>query len=63
MQRCLYEAVDTGKYDMTENLQPTSENKEQPVPARPNEQGRLNIDDFLRIYDPNTQQVLVEKRT
>lgn len=48
---------------MIENLQPTPTTQEpQPAPARPNEQGRLNIDDFLRIYDPNSQQVLVEKR-
>lgn len=49
---------------MTENSQSTSEKTApQPVPSRPNEQGQLNIDDFLRIYDPNTKQVLVEQRT
>ena len=32
-------------------------------PKRPNEQGRLNIDDFVRIYDPNTQQIILEKRS
>lgn len=64
MQRCLYELLDTGKYVMIENLQPKTENKDpQPAPARPNEQGQLNIDDFLRIYDPNSKKVLVEKRS
>ena len=56
--------IDTGKYVMTENTQSMSANVAQPAaPARPNEQGQLNIDDFLRIYDPNTQNVLVEKRS
>lgn len=30
---------------------------------QPREQGSLNIDDFVRIYDPNSQKVLVEKRS
>lgn len=35
----------------------------QPAPtSRPNEHGQLNIDEFLRITDPNTQQVFVEQR-
>lgn len=34
-----------------------------PAPSRPNEQGVLNIDDFLRIRDPNTNQIFVEKRS
>jgi len=29
---------------------------------QPNEQGQLNIDEFLRISDPETQQVFVEQR-
>lgn len=32
------------------------------VPQRPNEQSRLNIDEFLRITDPETKQVFVEQR-
>lgn len=31
-------------------------------PRQPNEQGHLNIDEFLRITDPETQQVFVEQR-
>lgn len=29
---------------------------------RPNEHGQLNIDEFLRISDPETKQVFVEQR-
>jgi hypothetical protein len=33
-------------------------------PPRPkiDECGRLYIDDFLRIHDPNSQEILLEKR-
>lgn len=31
-------------------------------PSRPNETGALNIDEFLRISDPETKQVFVEQR-
>lgn len=41
---------------------PTKDTK-QPMPDnRPNEQSRLNIDEFLRITDPETKQVFVEQR-
>jgi len=44
--------------------QPTSDAQLKQVPTgRPNEQSHLNIDDFLRIYDPETQKVFVEKRS
>jgi len=33
------------------------------VPARPNEAGQLHLDDFVRIFDPNNQEVLLEKRS
>ena len=42
--------------------------KQNPLPSetqtvsRPNEQSRLNIDEFLRITDPDTKQVFVEQR-
>lgn len=37
--------------------------KSEPVREnRPNEQSQLNIDEFLRITDPETQQVFVEQR-
>lgn len=44
--------------------QSTPDLQQQPnSPNRPNEQSRLNIDDFLRIYDPETQKVFVEQRS
>lgn len=41
---------------------PDIEQKSVPI-NRPNEQSRLNIDDFLRILDPETKQVFVEQRS
>lgn len=32
------------------------------LPAKPNESGRLEVMDFVRIYDPNSQEPLLEKR-
>jgi len=46
-----------------ENSPMTQDQQPEPIPpARPNEQSRLNIDEFVRITDPNTQQVFVEQR-
>ena len=42
-------------------MQPTTE--PQPAAKRPNESGQLYIDDFLRIRDPNTEEVILEKRS
>lgn len=37
--------------------------QEKPLAAdRPNETGGLNIDEHIRIFDPNDQKVLLEKR-
>lgn len=33
------------------------------VPAKPNESGRLEVQDFVRIYDPNTKETVLEKRS
>lgn len=48
---------------MTQN---TPENKEaqqpQPVAKRPNESGSFSVEGFVRIFDPNTQETIVEKR-
>jgi len=30
---------------------------------KPNEHSSLNIDDFVRIYDPNSDKVFLEKRS
>ena len=32
------------------------------VPARPNESGKLEVQDFVRIYDPNSREIMLEKR-
>lgn len=29
---------------------------------RPNESAQFNVDDFVRISDPQTQEILVQKR-
>jgi hypothetical protein len=31
-------------------------------PGKPNENGALHIEGFIKIFDPNTQEVIVEKR-
>jgi hypothetical protein len=37
--------------------------EQQPVPtAVPNEQGVVHVQAFLRITDPNTQEIIVEQR-
>lgn len=53
-----------GKYSMMnqeKNSQPYMEKKVQ-VPAAPNESGQLQVQDHVRIYDPNTKETLLEKR-
>lgn len=35
---------------------------EQP-PRKPDDRGSVNVDGFVRIFDPNTQQVFLETRT
>ena len=32
------------------------------TPKRPNETGSLQIDGFVKIFDPNNKEVYVEKR-
>lgn len=36
--------------------------KQLKMPAKPNESGRLEVMDFVRIYDPNSRESLLEKR-
>jgi len=40
----------------------TGQNLQRSIPARPNETSGLNIDEHVRIFDPNSQQVFLEKR-
>ena len=41
----------------------TTNEKSNNAPARPNEAGQLHLDDFVKIVDPNNQEVLLEKRS
>ena len=31
-------------------------------PSKPNENGALHVEGFVKIFDPNTNEVIVEKR-
>lgn len=45
------------------NNQPAQEKPiSQARPSRPNESSRLEVMDHVRIFDPNTKEVMVEKR-
>jgi hypothetical protein len=33
-----------------------------PVPKRPNETGSINVEGFVKIFDPVNKEVFVEKR-
>ncbi len=41
---------------------PNSQAAQQPQPKRPNETGSINVEGFVRIFDPNTKEKFVEKR-
>jgi hypothetical protein len=47
---------------MSENKQPTQSNSAPPAPKRPNETGSISVQGFVKIFDPATRQVFVEKR-
>ena len=44
---------------MTENKQP---NQTQTSTKRPNETGSIQVEGFVRIHDPKTKEIFVEKR-
>jgi hypothetical protein len=44
---------------MTENKRP---NQTQPAPKKPNETGSISVEGFVKIHDPKTKEVFVEKR-
>jgi hypothetical protein len=46
---------------MTQNTKPT-DHTTNPGTKRPNETGTVRVEGFVRIFDPKTQQVFVEKR-
>jgi len=48
---------------MTTNTQPNQ--PAQPIaaePKKPNDSGSFHVEGFVRIFDPNTKETLVEKR-
>ena len=48
---------------MTENNLPKQPNPAvKPQPRRPNETGSISVQGFVRIFDPVSRQVYVEKR-
>ena len=48
---------------MTENIMPKQPNPAaKPATKRPNETGAMSVEGFIKIFDPATKQVFVEKR-
>jgi hypothetical protein len=49
---------------MSENITPKQTNTVAPVVAgkKPNETGAISVQGFVKIFDPGTKQVFVEKR-
>jgi len=49
---------------MMQNTNPSAQKLEQQIQqvSRPNEQGQLILQGHVKIFDPNTKQVYVEKR-
>lgn len=48
------------KQDMSTNSQKTPVQPQQP--RKPNETGVISVQGFVRIFDPNSNKVYVEKR-
>lgn len=46
---------------MTENKQ-TNSTTSNPAPKKPNDTGSISVEGFVKIFDPTTRQVFVEKR-
>ena len=62
-----YAVIDQGKYTMMNDQHsatiPEARLEQHiQVPARPNESGKLEVQDFVRIYDPNSREIMLEKR-
>ena len=49
---------------MNEKFQSTLKKEQSPVQPvkKPNESGSFSIESHIKIFDPNTQEVIVEKR-
>jgi hypothetical protein len=47
---------------MTENTTQKQQAPQQPAPKKPNDTGSISVEGFVRIFDPETKEVFVEKR-
>jgi len=47
---------------MQKNNQPTTAVNPGVAPKRPNETGSVRVEGFVKIFDPKTKEVFVEKR-
>lgn len=47
---------------MNEKLSDTVQQVNPNVPANPNEKGNFSVDGYVKIFDPNTKEVILEKR-
>ncbi len=47
---------------MTQNTTQTQPTSTQPASKKPNETGSISVEGFVRIFDPATKEVFVEKR-
>jgi len=46
-------------------MEQKSQNKQppqKPAPKKPNETGSISVEGFVKIYDPKSKEVFVEKR-
>jgi hypothetical protein len=47
---------------MTQKATQTQPVQQQPAPKKPNDTGSISVEGFVRIFDPETKEVFVEKR-
>jgi hypothetical protein len=47
---------------MTENTTQKQPIQQQSAPKKPNDTGSISVEGFVRIFDPETKEVFVEKR-
>jgi hypothetical protein len=47
---------------MTQNTTPTQQPANTPAQKKPNETGSISVEGHVRIFDPKTKEVYVEKR-
>jgi hypothetical protein len=47
---------------MTQNTTQTQPIPSQPASKKPNDTGSISVEGFVRIFDPETKEVFVEKR-